>query len=158
MVFDDDVRWERLERELMSWLGTPYRHFARVKGRGADCILFIAESFSAAGILRSFTVDYYPRDWWFHSRSDGIRDMFVDVFEKHLAEGLRIESVQDGSPERGDIVTFAYPRTGVTCHGSVYLGDDTIIQAHFQNGVSMSFLSDITEYPVSGVYRIVRDL
>lgn len=156
MYFSNDKNWAALKAELDSWIGTPYRHFAKVKGRGADCILFIAEAFAEIGVMYQFTCDYYSRDWWVHTRSDLIRDMFVDHFNDHVAEGLRIDDVTKDRPKRGDIITFAYPRTGVTSHGSVYIGNGEIIQAHFHHGVSIQALDQVEAYPVSGIYRIME--
>ena len=47
--FDDDAAWEAFRREAESWLGTPYRHLQRCKGRGADCTLFIGQALLDAG-------------------------------------------------------------------------------------------------------------
>lgn len=156
MVFANDRLWTDFKTEIESWIGTPYRHFARVKGRGADCILFIAEAFAGVGLMDRFTCDYYPRDWWVHTRSDLMRDMFIDHFNSQLKAGLRIHDMTHDQPKRGDIITFAYPKTGVTSHGSVYMEGGRIIQAHFQNGVCLSSLDQITEYPVSGIYRVME--
>ena len=37
--FDNEAAWEAFRAEAESWLGTPYRHLQRCKGRGADCTL-----------------------------------------------------------------------------------------------------------------------
>jgi len=36
--FEPDKRKEMLQKELLAWVGTPYRHQCRIKQVGADCI------------------------------------------------------------------------------------------------------------------------
>ena len=42
--FDNEAAWEAFRAEAESWLGTPYRHLQRCKGRGADCTLFVGQA------------------------------------------------------------------------------------------------------------------
>ena len=34
--FGNEAAWEAFRAEAESWIGTPYRHLQRCKGRGAD--------------------------------------------------------------------------------------------------------------------------
>ena len=49
--FDNEAAWEAFRAEAESWLGTPYRHLQRCKGRGADCTLFVGQALLDAGLL-----------------------------------------------------------------------------------------------------------
>ena len=48
--FDNEAAWEAFRAEAESWLGTPYRHLQRCKGRGADCTLFVGQALLDAGL------------------------------------------------------------------------------------------------------------
>lgn len=56
--------------EAESWLLTPWRHEARVKGAGADCGQFIIASFIGGGLVDHFETGTYPQDWMLHQSGE----------------------------------------------------------------------------------------
>lgn len=49
-----------------SWLGTPYHHHARVKGKGVDCGMLIIAAFYEAGLIADIDPGFYTHDWHMH--------------------------------------------------------------------------------------------
>ena len=84
--FDDDAAWEAFRAEAESWLGTPYRHLQRCKGRGADCTLFVGQALLDAGLLTRLEYDYYPRDWHEHTRDEGQPPAHARFYAPRLAD------------------------------------------------------------------------
>nr|WP_294564470.1 hydrolase [uncultured Rhodopila sp.] len=84
--------------EAREWLGTPYHHMGRVKGRagGVDCAMLLAEVYERAGLIDHIEVQHYPRDWHLHRRDE----RFVGYI---LPRAVEIP----GPPKRGDVVTYA---------------------------------------------------
>ncbi len=84
--------------EALSWLGTPYHHMGRVKGRhgGVDCAMLIAEVYERAGIIPHLDVAFYPHDWHLHRRDE----RFLGYILPHAHP---IEA-----PLVGDLVTFRF--------------------------------------------------
>ena len=63
---------EQVLAEALEWLGTPHRNFARSKGAGVDCGLFLAEVYERAGVMPHVEPVPYPADWHLH-HSEGTR-------------------------------------------------------------------------------------
>lgn len=49
-----------------SWIGTPYRHHAKVKGAGADCIQLVLAAHEEAGLVSGIDTGIYSTDWFLH--------------------------------------------------------------------------------------------
>ena len=113
--FDDPERRAELGREMEAWVGTPFRHWAGVKGRGCDCIHFVARVLEHFG-LGPFRIQRYHKDWHLHRANEllleGIRDQ-LDHIEVTPAE------IQDG-----DLVLYqfgqAFSHGGIFFQGCVY--------------------------------------
>lgn len=90
--FDNEAAWEAFRAEAESWLGTPYRHLQRCKGRGADCTLFVGQALLDAGLLTRLEYDYYPRDWHEHTpgriRAGGQPPAYARLLASGVGDGL----------------------------------------------------------------------
>jgi len=64
--------------EARTWLGTPFRHQARCKGVGVDCLGLVAESYKAAGIKVKDRTNYsrYPSG---DSLLEGLSEQLVEI-------------------------------------------------------------------------------
>ena len=71
---------ERVVVEAMSWVGTPYRHQASVKGVACDCLGLVRGAWRAAIGSEPETIGPYTRDW-----SPGAEDLH-DAASRHLIE------------------------------------------------------------------------
>lgn len=90
--FDNEAAWEAFRAEAESWLGTPYRHLQRCRGRGADCTLFVGQALLDAGLLTRLEYDYYPRDWHEHTRDEYVLEASHRHMRDYLRPGLEMAS------------------------------------------------------------------
>lgn len=154
--FDSDADWTRFSAIVDSWLGTPYRHVTMVKGRGADCALFIGACWKEAGILLDVTYDYYPKDWYVHSTTERVLDSLYRHFKNHAAKGLTIER-HDGPLQRGDALALSMGCQGrVSNHTALYLGDDQVVHASPKHGVVKARFGHWMRPCVTNAFRVVR--
>jgi cell wall-associated NlpC family hydrolase len=93
--------------EAMSWIGTPYRAEADVKGRkgGVDCVMILRRVYGDVGVAVIEDPRPYPPDWHMH-RSE----------ERYLA-GLMKHAVEVTEPGPGDVVIFKWGRC--YAHGGI---------------------------------------
>ena len=80
--FGNEAAWEAFRAEAESWIGTPYRHLQRCKGRGADCTLFVGQALVDAGLLTRLEYGYYPRDWHEHTRDEYV----LEASHRHMRD------------------------------------------------------------------------
>lgn len=123
--FKDEDKWQVYRDEVLSWVGTPYRHLKMVKGRGADCTLFIGAVFKAIGILTDIKYDYYPRDWHIHKPSEFVIEQLHRHFREFSVPGIDIIKIGTRENEdflRGDVLCFSLSTTGVTNHATIWFG------------------------------------
>jgi len=121
--FGDTGRQRELKRILDEWRGTPYRHWAGVKGLGCDCIHFIVRVLEELG-LGPFTVPRYARDWHMHNSEELLFD--------GITNGLEQEEVGFASPMNGDIMLFQFGKA--ISHSAIYY-DKYLYQAINNVGV-----------------------
>jgi len=110
--FDSEERQASLKTVLDSWLGTPWRHWAGMKGAGADCIHFVVRVLEETGAVdrRYLAIPHYAADWHVH------RDREL------LLEGLRkipnLVEVGIEEPQNGDLILFKFYKA--TSHAGFY--------------------------------------
>lgn len=155
-IFTDNAAWKAFLPILESWEGTPYRHLQMVKGRGADCTLFIAAAAKEAGYLERVEYDYYPRDWHLHTKDERVLDGLVRHAMQHLAPGVALkEMTQDVAPMRGDIITFSRLKSGITHHACIYLGSGAMMHSLGRVGVRKAQARNWRQF-TTGVFRLMR--
>jgi len=112
-LFEDKEIRLKLRRELDSWVGTPFRHGAGVKGYGADCIHHVVCVLQNVGaISKKIKIPNYPKDWHLH-RS---RELIVEG----IVNQLNVENVGFDDPMDGDIILYQFGRCAA--HSSIYYG------------------------------------
>jgi len=119
MWFDSVEKVDALERELESWIGTPFRHRVGVKQLGCDCIHFVVEVYRKLGLPRigQYKIPDYPMDWHLHK--------LEDLLMLHIRQFGRFEevSLEDGAVD-GDMLVYKYGRvsshTAIYCRGWAY--------------------------------------
>lgn len=116
---------ESIVAEAQSFIGTPYRVGALVKGGGVDCASFLYLVAKNCGLLTEEFELYYPADWWMHT-SD----------ERYLLRAMRhgqkmLESV--GYPTfqalPGDVILGRVVGSKVYNHGGIVTKWPKIIHA-----------------------------
>lgn len=121
-----------------SWVGTPYHHYARVKGVGVDCATLLAEVYAEAGIIGAVEIPAYSAQWHIHrveeKYTDFIRKFAVEVFD---------------TPHPADIIVWRFHNT--YSHGGIVVSWPRIVHALIDVGciyddVSCNFqLNTVTE-------------
>ena len=109
-------------KEALSWQKTPYRHMARVKGAGADCLTFMACVFENCGLLNKIEIPYYSKDWMNHRSA-----------ERYLEGLLKYTREIFTEPQQGDIILWKVGRC--FSHGAIVIDYPLII--HAQAGVGV---------------------
>jgi len=99
------------------WIKTPYRHAARLKGKGADCLTLLAEVFAEAGLIPRAVIPYYPHDWHLHNDA-----------ERYLDGLLKYTREIEGPPLPGDIVLWKFGRC--FSHGAIVVEWPMVIHAY----------------------------
>ncbi len=154
--------FHKFKKILESWLGTPYKHLKMVKGRGADCTLYIAACWHEYGILEEITYDYYPRDWHVHTKNELVLENLFRHFKDHCAEGYTIQLYPPTEPFiQGDMLVFATSKTGVSNHTSIYLGadgtkDQMLIHSINYRGVSKFPYGKFWERKLTSICRVMQ--
>ncbi len=147
-VFESTDMQDKLRRTLTSWLGTPYRHRAGVKGMGCDCIHFVARVMEELGLLtwRDDIMPDYPRDWHIHNT----RELLSESIEKEFT----VKQQPPGCFANGDILLFHFGKAA--SHAGIFC-DDTIWQAMDRIGViAMTVQDRIMMRQLRYVYRVMR--
>ncbi len=95
--------------EARRWVGTPWRHRAKVFGAGVDCAQLLIGVYSRAGVIADFDPGDYPPDWHCH-RDDERFVGFVTRFAEEYAW-------RDDAPRPGDCVLWKFGRA--FAHGGI---------------------------------------
>jgi cell wall-associated NlpC family hydrolase len=110
-------------REALSWIGTPFRDCADVKGAAVDCAMLLVRSFVDSGTLAPFDPRPYPPRWHLHRD----RERFLEWVEEKL--GAR--RIDPGSPRGlrpGDIVIWQFGRC--FSHGAILINAEEVVHAY----------------------------
>jgi NlpC/P60 family putative phage cell wall peptidase len=112
--------------EARSWIGTPYRHQASLKGVGCDCLGLVR------GVWRGLIGDEperappYSRDWAEAAREE----TFARALRAHLVEIVATEA----GP--GDVLLFRHAPRYPAKHAAILSGADRMVHAHDGAAVS----------------------
>jgi cell wall-associated NlpC family hydrolase len=107
--------------ESLTWLKTPWRHAAAVKGAGVDCGRIVIEIYANCGLIARFTPDPYPQDFAIHSNEE----RFLANIERYAC---RVDK-----PLQGDIAVWKFGRC--FSHAAIVVDYPTIIHAKIDEGV-----------------------
>jgi cell wall-associated NlpC family hydrolase len=147
-VLESPEMQDRLRAVLASWLGTPYRHRAGVKGLGVDCIHFVARVMEELGLLtwREDIMPDYPRDWHLHHT----RELLSESIEREFT----VRQQPPGCFKNGDILLFHFGKAA--SHAGIFC-DETIWQSLDRIGViAMTAQDRMMMRRLRYVYRVMR--
>jgi cell wall-associated NlpC family hydrolase len=153
--FSDDTSWSKADKVIRSWIGTPCRHLWMAKGRGADCSLFIGAILLELNLIKEVKHDFYPPDWYLHSKIEAVRDGFAKYVKSAMLAGFDL--VEVSLPlMRGDMPTFStVPATGVTNHSGIMLSEEIFIHSARSRGVSEMQWGSYWQKHMTIAYRVV---
>lgn len=115
----------KVTAEARTWLRTPYRDCAMVKGAGVDCALLLKAVYEAAGLESPIEVEAYSPQWYLH-RSD-------ELYLNKVLE--RAREITEGEAQPADIVMYKFGRC--FAHGAIIIepGFPAIIHSFKQAGM-----------------------
>jgi cell wall-associated NlpC family hydrolase len=108
----------RVIAEARTWLGTPFRNCADVKGAGVDCAMLLLRCFADTGVIEPFDPRPYPPQWHLHHSEE----RFLDLIGKFAAEVER-------APVPGDVIVYQSGRC--FAHGALVVENNHIIHAYY---------------------------
>lgn len=144
MYFDNEENVERLRQVLNSWLGTPFRHRAAVKGVGCDCVHFIVAVMVELGVVKreDIYIPPYARDAGWHNYNDDMT-RYMDKVEQ-------LEKV--GPPyKNGDILLVKF--VNVPTHEGIYC-DGLMYHSIWHSGVTRMSFTDPLITEIYSAYRV----
>lgn len=122
--------------EARSWIGTPYRHQASLKGAGADCLGLIR------GVYRVFCgpekepITPYSPNWAEETGQETLRD----AARRHLVE-IDAAPFRAGEPLRdAEVILIRVRDRGPAKHAAIASGSDTIVHAYDRHAVAENAL------------------
>lgn len=140
----ETVERQAVVDEALSWIGTPYHHHGRIKGRdgGVDCLMLLAEIFERCGLVPPVEPGNYARDWHIH-RSE-------ELYMNGLM-GYAGQRPEGETPVAGDIALFRFGRTfshgAVVVEASAVLRKVVVVHSYINRGV---ILGRLGEEPLAG--------
>ncbi len=112
--------------EARSWIGTPYRHQASLKGVGCDCLGLLTGVWREVTGAEFGSVPAYTPDW---AEALG-RETFAEGARNMLCE------IAPAEAEAGDIVLFRWRAHLPAKHAAILTGDGRMI--HAQEGAAVA--------------------
>ena len=153
--FSDETNWQKMEKVLFSWIGTPYRHMQMAKGRGADCTLFLAAIWKEFGLLTNVEHEYYKRDWINTTKDQKVINGILKHYKEYAIDGITLKQYErDEELFRGDLLVFCLNEKGIANHAGVYLGDEKLIHATNLRGVSVYFMGQAWRSRITTFFRV----
>jgi cell wall-associated NlpC family hydrolase len=157
-AFENDKFYNRLLAVLDTWKNVPYRHMGQNR-RGTDCTLFIACVFQELGILTIPKIDYYPKDWFVHTKDEIVLDSYLKAGAENLRPGFasRVFKGKSVKPFRGDVLCFSMSKTGVTNHSAIWLGTN-FIHCLNRRGVCVSpYKEKVWRRALTHIFRVYKE-
>lgn len=115
-----------------SWLGTPWKHFQRIKGGGVDCAWYVLEVAKQAGMVdKAVMLEWYPQDWAQHNADSGVIKVLKDYAVQVPIDNIRT----------ADVLVYKYGRCA--SHVGYYIADRIGIHSDIRRGVSKFRLTEM---------------
>jgi NlpC/P60 family putative phage cell wall peptidase len=107
--------------EARSWLGTPYRHQASLKGVGCDCLGLVRGVWRAVMGAEPERAPAYAPDW---AEAAGVETL-AQAAARHL---VALDDAQAFEP--GDVLLFRYRARYPAKHAAIATASDRMVHAH----------------------------
>lgn len=126
----------RVFEEAMTWIGTPFRNCADIKGPGGgiDCAMLLVRSFVGAGWVAPFDPRPYPPDWFMHRSEEKFLEWIEEKFGGRRIEDHRI----------GDVMIWHYGRC--FSHAGIVINRTEVVHAFAVAGLCL--ISRMREEPL----------
>ncbi len=131
----------KAEQEARTWLGTPYRHQASVRGAGCDCLGLLRGVWRGLYGAEPETVPAYAVD----PRRDADPGHLQRAADRHLVKVKRVILP-------GDVLLFRLSRNMPARHCGIVTADHSFIHAQERLGVVEAPLSLSWQRRLGGIY------
>ena len=115
-------------KEAYSWIGTPYRHQAMLKGVGVDCALILLAVFREAGLIKDIEMPDYHVQWHLHRGEE--------KYNKLISQYLKPTT----DPKPGDVGLFRFGR--LVSHSVIVVDYPLVIHSAAESGVILDNAND----------------
>ena len=112
----------KIVAEARSWIGTPYRHQASLKGVGCDCLGLLRGVWRGVLGPEPETPPPYSAGWAEHGVAGA--DPLTRAARRHLVP------VAEAEPQPGDVLLFAFRAHLAPRHCAIATGPDAMVHAH----------------------------
>ena len=129
-LFPDEKLRGLIVAEARSWIGTPYRHQASVKGAGCDCLGLVRGVWRALYGKEPETLPPYSADW----AETGGRETLLEAGRRWLIE-RPVEEVNSGDTFAGNILVFRWKDGMPAKHAGIVSAGGQIIHSYDRVGV-----------------------
>ncbi len=121
---------EAIVAAAMSWLGTPYRHQASLKGVGCDCLGLVRGVWREVCGAEPEAPPRYTPDW---AEARG-RETLAEAAARHLA------TIDLDDARAGDVLLFRWREGLPAKHAAILVAPDRFIHAHDGAAVALADL------------------
>jgi NlpC/P60 family putative phage cell wall peptidase len=132
----------RVVKEAQSWIGTPYRHQASLKGVGCDCLGLVR------GVWRSLygsepeALKPYSADW----AEAGGADALLEAARRHFDEKPKADMAA------GDVILLRWKPLLTAKHAGILVSEQAFIHAYEGHAVMISALVPQWRSRIAGVF------
>jgi NlpC/P60 family putative phage cell wall peptidase len=106
--------------EAHTWIGTPYRHQASLKGVGCDCLGLVRGVWRAVIGVEPERAPPYAPDWAEAARGEPL----ADAGRRHLI------AIDRDTFREGDVVLFRWRDNLAAKHAAIVTAPDKMVHAH----------------------------
>ncbi len=135
---------ERVVAAARSWIGTPYRHQASLKGVGCDCLGLVRGVWRELYGSEPELPPAYQPDWAERSGEDRLRD----AARRHFGAEIPVAEMRPG-----DLLLFCWRPDLPAKHAGILSAGDRFIHAYEQAAVIESALVPSWRRRIAGVFR-----
>ena len=133
---------ERVVEEALSWIGTPYRHQASLKGIGCDCLGLVRGVWRALYGEEPESMQPYSPDW----AEAGGSDPLLEAARRHFIEKPMTEM------SAGDMILFRWKPAHAAKHLGILVSEQAFIHAYEGHAVMISALVPQWRSRIAGVF------
>jgi NlpC/P60 family putative phage cell wall peptidase len=117
---DTTLTGEKIVAEARSWIGTPYRHQASLKGVGCDCLGLVRGVWRAVIGAEPERAPPYTPDW---AEASG-REALAQAAARHLI-AVPLDAFMPG-----DVLLFRWRQNLPAKHAAIVTAPDLMVHAH----------------------------
>jgi NlpC/P60 family putative phage cell wall peptidase len=133
---------ESIVCEVLTWIGTPYRHQGARKGVGCDCLGLVRGVWRAVYGEEPETPGPYASDW----AEAGGEDRLLTAARRYCLAKAKEEIVP------GDLLLFRWRPNVPAKHAGIFIGEHRFIHAYQGHSVLVSALVPHWRRRIAGVF------